>query len=51
MVGSDACQRIKINVFAAYMRGGFLASGLQVFGIVSRRRGMAVWQKGMGFFR
>ena len=51
MVGGRTCQRIKIYVVNDHIEAGFLASGLQVFRIVSRRGGMAVWRRGVGILR
>jgi hypothetical protein len=51
MVGAGSCQRIKIYVSTVYIEAGFLAPALQVFRIVNRQDAMAVWRKGVGFFR
>jgi hypothetical protein len=51
MLGGRTCQRIKIYVVNDYIEACFLASGLQVFRIVSRRGGMAVWRRGVGILR
>jgi hypothetical protein len=51
MVGGGPFQRIKIYVVDVYIGADFLAPSLQVFRIVKRRNGMAVWRRGVGFLR
>jgi len=51
MLGGRPCQRIKTYVSIVYIQAVLLAPALQVFRIVSGRDGMAVWEKGVRFFR
>jgi hypothetical protein len=51
MIGGGPCYGIKIYVSDGNITAIFLASGLQVFCIVSRTGGMAMWRKGVGFFQ